>query len=47
MDCPRTKVIVPGDADEFMDWLDNGTIGIQWQHDRAGPTDESEGLETY
>ena len=47
--CKVTEVVVPGDADELMQYIENGQLGILWQRDSAGPVDQAayDAADTY
>lgn len=40
-------VVSPEDANELMDWVQDGTISIEWVRSEEGPVAEDESMDTY
>jgi hypothetical protein len=45
--CDMDMVVSPEDANELMDWVQDGTISIEWVRSEEGPVAEDESMDTY
>ena len=47
MGCDKDMVVSPNNANQLMDWVQDGTISIKWVRLEKGPAAKDESMDTY